>query len=397
MQNDYQNQGLLPDGLGIPPRDQSQTLVISHDTNLKKREVYDHDKFDLDCLQPIQGLQEIKGSWKFKMETVVGTWILFNAVTTIMIILTNFQRGVEMKHRQEFGVAAFNALTGFIIYFPLCYFTLVLLIFNNGFSEMSFYMYLKRGAIIDFPMSSNFKQLLTSVLPMLFIVPTLCYAVITIFTMFRFGGSAGAMAIFLNNLAIGVGYSWYRQQSIEWKFVSLSDFIQAFPDREEKYGNMDEQSLHSAARFLEQATLTESGHNSWTGYMRDFYWRQKNFGPKEKLFHHVFSYALVLTLAGISLAYFLVLGRYDIKSIFINELNPCLHSCVDNIQNTSLYGNATACVGCMCRCMHYMQQKGDSYFEHCPDYATSAQCSADQYAFCPSSVKVCEAIMGDVW
>ena len=339
-------------------------------TPLIKRDVYDHDKFDIDLLQDVQGMNEMKAQWKFKIETIVATWILFNAISTIMVIIENFRKTVPETRRKEFGQVKFDVLTYSIMYFPVIFFLLLWLLFNNAFSEMTFYMYVRRGAIVDYPESSSPRFLFCHIRPMLFIIAFLGYGGTAVFTMLSFKASIGTIAIFLNNLGIGVGLFWYRQQSIEWKFVSISDFIQAFPDRNNSHGNIDEWSLHRASTLMKDFTLTESAAPSYDGYMRNFYWENKNYGTVARILHHFLYWGVILALAGLSFAYFFVLGRFDLRSRWEAEINPCANSCGQAYVNASISNTITAtqCANCVCTCMAAMQARDRSIVDACNDF-----------------------------
>jgi hypothetical protein len=313
---------------------------------------------------------------------------MFNAVSTIMIILTNFQRGVDPKLRSDYGEDNFRAFMGFITYFPLGAFLLAVLLFNNYYSEMTFYMYLKRGCVIDFPASAAVKQLFTSALPLIFIVMTLVYVIICIFAFIKFKATVGVIFIFFNNVCVGIGMSWYRQQSIEGRFVSISNFIQSFPDRDGEYGNMDEQSLHHAATYLKSVTLTEAEQPSYNGYMRQFYWSNKNYPTWQRIFHHLMLFIIIGVMAGACVAYFVVLRGLDLKSVWQNEISPCINVCAATFANvTTLSG--PRCSDCVCRCLNQLSLRDDETLEGCSEYAVVPWC--DTFDICTNLKTTCAA------
>jgi hypothetical protein len=362
----------------------SKIFHIERVAGMSKREIYSHKNFDIDTLRDIEGLREMKYEWQFRMETVMGCWVMFNAVSTIMIILTNFKRGVDPKLRDGYGETNFEAYMDAITYFPLVYFLTLVLLFNNFYSEITFYMYLKRGCIIDFPPSANFKELFKRVLSLLFILTTLGYLIAVIVAFIKFEATIGVILIFVNNLLIGIGAAWYRQQSIEGKFVSISNFIQAFPDRDGEYGNMDEQSLHSASQYLMNLSMTEADEPSYSAYMRQFYWRNKNYSAMWKLWHHFMLLVVIGGLAGLCVAYFIVLRGIDLKSLWNNELNPCINVCAEAVSR-AVGLNATQCADCFCRCFQGLRQRDDTIFDTCSQHAAVASCpigGCPSMAFC---------------
>lgn len=372
---------------GLVRQESTVAMKIEKDTNLMKRDVYPHANFDIDCLQDIPHLQDMKSGWQFKFETLLYTWILFNAVSTIMIILTNFKRQVPPATRAEYA-GSYDSLMDFLIYFPLAYFGLIVLIFNNYYAEMSFYLYMRRGAIIDFPPSAKVKALFTSVVPLVFIIVTLAYAGVVVYAFIKFKATVGVIFIFINNVAIGIGLSWYRQQSIESKFVSISNFIQSFPNRDDVYGDMDEQSLHHAATFLTKLTLTEADTPSWTGYMRNFYWKNKQYPLWQQILHHCMVFIIIGVLIGLCLAYFIILRGLDLKSVWQNEINPCVTSCTTGIAiyNNSIQTPTTLtgwCQRCVCMCLNTLNQRDDDVVGKCGDFGSSHLCDQAGVTLCP--------------
>lgn len=381
--------GGMLDAYAAPPTPNAMGQGDGSDPLLpKRREVWDHANFDLDLLHEIPDIGTMKPGWKFKFETIMGTWILFNSISTLMIITTNMKRAVSVDLLTEYGEEKFEALMGFIIYFPLCFFFLLFLLFNNYFSEMTFYHYLRRGALVDFPASSDAGFLFKNPLPLAFILVTLGYCGVAFYAMIVFRASFGTILIFCNNLLIGIGMFWYRQQSIEWKFISISDFIQAFPDRTNSHGNMDEVSLHRASQLMDHFTLTESHVPSYRGYMRNWWWKNQNYTTHQQIMHHVGMVLLVGGLGGCAFAYFFVLGRLDLESRWNNEINPCIRTCVEGaLRVNSTFFNVTAefCSWCTCACLNNIRMKDDHTLQGCGSYF------AENLEWCPGRSQSCPA------
>jgi hypothetical protein len=372
-------------------QDSHAIMRIEKSASLAKRETALHRNFDIDTLQDIDGLQDMKASWQFRWETILGCWVMFNAVSTIMIILTNFRRAVSPQVKAEFGEASFNGYMDFITYFPLAFFLVAVLLFNNYYSEITFYMYLKRGCIIDFPPSANMRELLKRPLALFFLFILVGYLLAVFVAFVKFHATIGVYLIFANNLFVGIGMSWYRQQSIESKFVSISNFIQSFPDRDDSYGNMDEQSLHQASKYLQNVTLTECESASYSGYMRTFYWENRNYSTLSRIMHHVILLSTIGVMAGLCVAYFVVLRGIDLESLWKNEINPCVNSCIDGISNATGLSPlpALTCATCTCRCMQNLQQRDSDIFGGCSEYWVGYGCGGVKA--CPS-LQACEAM-----
>lgn len=395
--------GYGPDvGAPLMQQDSRPIMRVEKHSELAHREAIPFKNFDIDTLCDIEKFRDPKADWQFKTETAVALWVLFNAISTIMIILTNFRRSVTPADRESFGVDHFNNLFDFITYFPLVYFLLVYLVLNNFYSELTFYMYLKRGAIVDYPESSSAKYLFTHAAPLLFILTVLGYLGAVVYTMFKFKASGGVILIYCNNVAVGVCLSWYRQQSIEGKFVSLSNFIQSFPSRAkdneqatedgEHYGDIDEQSLHSATMYLQKVTLAEGDAPSWTSDMRLFYWRNKNYSTMQKVFHHLFLVLIIGGMAGACVAYFVILRGIDVKSMWQNEVNPCINVCLDTVANFTTVV-ADACRKCTCQCLGALGQRDDDFVNTCGEHFGGVRCSHISNA-CPSFA-TCKAQWGN--
>ncbi len=325
----------------------------------------------------------MKPMWKFKVETFMATWILFNSITTVMIIVDNFRKAVPETTRIAFGYDKFNYLTRTMMYAPLAFFFLLWILFNNAFSETCFYMYIRRGAIIDFPASSSFRYLLTNIRPLFFLLYFIGYLGVSFYTLFALGAKIGTIAIFLNNLVIGVGLFWWRNQSIEWKFVSVSDFIQAFPDRNNAHGNIDEVSLDRASKLLKDFTLTESTRACWSGYMRNWYWRHEGISTCSQILHHILYWGVIFGLAGLCFAYFFLMGRLNVEDQWKTMINPCIVVCTELAANLTTL-TAQGCQRCGCACMRSLQTTDNTVVSSCLDFIAAPLCAAFGNNQCPT-------------
>ena len=224
------------------------------------------------------------------------------------------------------------------------------------------------------------RYLLTHLLPLVFILSVILYIGLTVWVCIRFAAPIGTIAIFLNNMIIGVAMFWYRQQSIEYKFVSISDFIQAFPDRTNSHGNMDEVSLSHAARLMEKLTLTESAEPAYSSYMKEFWWSNKNYTSTARMLHHVGMGLLIVAFAGAAIGYFLFLGRFDLKSRWSSEISPCIYVCTKGSNST-----AAMCQWCACECLAALLYKDPESIAGCPEHLSVPSCKYAGNGGCPAT------------
>lgn len=331
-----------------------------HQTPLIKRDVFDHDKYDIDVLQDTPDLGPMKTDVAFMRDAVLNAYVLFNTVTTIMLVVDNFKRSVSPDLRYQYGEDSFAVIFGLLTYMPLGFLLVVILLFNNFYSERTFYMYLRRCAIIDFPMSYGVGYIMTHIRSILFVLFWLVYFLFGIGVMIKFEAGVGTIFIFSNNLIVGMMLAWYRQQSIESKFISLSDFIQSFPDRNGTLGNIDETSLHRAALFVERLTLTETQEPSYTDYMRLFWWKNKQYSTATMVCHHFSVWFIIFAMSGAAVGYFIFLQGRELKATWLNTVVPCATVCRSAFLNVSYAITPPSivlqCTTCVCRCLSQLDQ-----------------------------------------
>ena len=369
--------------------------VITVPKGLVRRPVLDVRNLDLHDYDKAKGLDRFKRPAQIGAETVIAVLVLFNAVSTLMIINTTFAQAVPASERNAFGSPElFQFLTSMVTYSPLAFLLIVVFMANNAYSELAFYSCLKRWCILDFPASGHRGFILTSGMGIGFLLFFAWYLALSLGTFFVYRASVGVVVIFCNNLLIGVGLAWYRQQSIESKFISVSDFIQAFPDREGEYGNIDEVSLHWAAEFLRGITLAESDTASFRSRMRRHMWRLHGMPESKKVLHHVGVFGTIFILAGICIAYFQILQSVDAKQRWTDRIDPCARACAGAAEraasawavaiNPSTFTSQATCHDCICTCIKSMGYLMKEALADCPEHDPTAD-----IRFCNGPRPVC--------
>ena len=306
------------------------------------RTVGNHEDYDFKILKDkrVEGLkarrpqfvEQILPSY-FRAMVCVQSYLLFNGVITIMSLA------------QAYGVRKqVDPLLVYIAVFtPLVFFLLNVLLFNNYYSERAYYHYLEHNAIIDFPESSVFASWITHPAPVAFLLTFLAYVGFMFYLFGITGGSISEIWVFMSNTVIGVFLFWYRHQGIESSLISLSDYIQSFPNKHKKCGTMDQEVLSDACMTLHDCALIGTRHMCYSGHMRDWWWGPDhlNLGPLKKVLHFA---VLLGIVAGAAFAaiYMLQTASQIQQHNWDAEVKPCVSVCLLKT------GNCTDCLG-LCR------------------------------------------------
>jgi hypothetical protein len=204
---------------------------------------------------------------------------------------------------------------------------MLVLLVNNNYAEQTFYEYLAKGVIIDFPDSGSPRFMITRPRVWIFLVSFVGYVAFAAVVLIKWQASFGTIAIMANNLVVGIGLMWYNHQQIEDKFVSLTTFIQSFPDADGGYDNIDTVSLTSASSFLMDLALAETPEPSYTGLMRRMQWQRSELHCFGKLMRHIGLTAVIVVLMAVCGLYFFFMDSRLEGSRFNNYVNPCVDVC----------------------------------------------------------------------
>jgi hypothetical protein len=281
--------------------------------------VVEHNTFDLKKM-PKSDFELQTQWWQFYLNTFVMMYVLFNGVITLMGLAWGYLKAVT--DGSNTGAVLYIAVYG-----PLVFFLLYFLVFNNFYSEYVYYMYMKRGAVLDFPQSAKPKYWLRSPIPFVFVT------------------FLGAYLIFM---------FWYSQQSIESRFISISNYISCFPPKDGKreYGKIDGSNMSNAGNTLQKATLVKTHAASYSGYMANWYWtKERKWAPWVRALMWFLWLALIFIIAAIALSFFQSdMSDAESKS-WRDMVNPCLEVCRNS--------GRTAC-DCMDACKKAAHQESNS-------------------------------------
>lgn len=340
------------DAISMEGVDRLQPTIEPSAVYSEMREVFDFEEMDLTKRAKVEKLRKMKPDYVFYIDSILNVFVLFNAISTVMIIMTNFRGSVPgpqqtMNGSHQSFVYLFDTLT----YAPLAFFLMIVLFVNNHYSERTFYLYLTHRVIIDFPESAQPLYMIKRPRAVLFLVYLIGYVGLAIFVLISYAADFGTVTIFANNMAVGVGLLWFKAQSIEDKFVSLSTFIQSFPDETGDYDNIDATSLGTASEFLTNLTLAESRDPAYTSLMRLAWWRRENFAAHHRFVRRVAILVLILALAGGCFGSFFVLTNLHKKAAYERDINPCVGACVRVASNATI----DTCALCLRLCLNEMK------------------------------------------
>eukprot|EP00760_Papus_ankaliazontas_P039139 PhM_4_TR9495/c1_g1_i2/m.25924 len=320
-----------------------QTQLMSTNVGVGSRDVFDHDKYSFDLLQENRDFQMPRSDTSFKVAAVAQMYFLFNAVITVMSLAFNFRR----SHNTT------SWMGDVAVYAPLGFFALYYLHFNNYYSEQVYYLYLKHGAIIDFPGTEQYAEWVKRALPLTFLASFFAYMGFMVFYLLKFNCSFNEIYVFLSNLVIGVAMFWYRNQSIEWKFVSLSDFVQSFPDKIGNRRNIDAKSLSSASSTLKDMVLLETRNSCYSGNMRKWYWENKGVEGSRQTMYRLLMVGVMFVAAGIAVAFF----QRSISALEREEWDKMIKPCVVVCKAMSM----NVCGSCLATCRAATQLESNKY------------------------------------
>ena len=301
-----------------------------------QRDVADFDKYAFDLLKekvlkkPVL-FENQTPAYYYKGMVLMNMYLLFNGIITIMTLANQF--GTKNLVDQT--------LLNVATYLPLGFFLMYFLLFDNYFSEQVYYHYLRYGAIVDFPQSNSYGSMFTNARPLLFILAFLGYVFFMLYFFFKNGGQVSDVWVWLSNAIIGVFMFWYRNLSIESRFISLSDYIQSFPDKNNKRGiNIDLTNLNEACKTLQDSVLLDANENCYTGAMRAWWWgpdHERETGIS-KLGHFL---VILLIIVGAVVGSIFMLDSSKSNSAKIEwdtRIKPCVQACL------MVSSNCTTCL-----------------------------------------------------
>ena len=380
----------------------------------KRRDMLNFENFDPALLKKIPGTKEFFPLWMMQLDVAITLLVLFNSITTIMIIIAQFIDRVPNEETVEFGRDNYQILKWTLIIIPLISFLMLVLMVNNYYSRATFYFYLERGAIIDFPESSSPKYIFTHLVPWIFIILFVFFFILVVYMMAKFNATTGQIIIVCTNLVIGVAAMWYKLQSIEDKFITISQFLQKFPDSTGEYNNMDSHSLDLASKAMNNLILLKTEHPCWGNTMRHRWWKEKNWTLEWMIGVNVLIFVAVAILAGVGIGFYYMSVREDEKKRWKTEIAPCVRACQAALSNGEgipidqagkglpvptpqwLQSSCQMCI-CLCTRRFYVRHTIDSLCKSGleaaigtdSEFDSGMQCVGDGYNYCPDTA-VCK-------
>ncbi|CUG63472.1 transmembrane protein, putative [Bodo saltans] len=332
-------------------------------------EVHDHDCFDFNTLKPIPDLSLRWNRAGRVSRQFFSTARYFLSIASLTITTNRAASSVSQSDIDKMGPNVFLTLSYIIQFAPVPFIVVVMQQFNNIFAETVYYKYLTNGAIIDFPETLDRPYLCSHWLPMAFSIPFGIYGLFTICVLIYFKASFSVFVIVISSLAGMLSY-WYSQQGIEDKLISLTEFIQSFPDETGEYGNIDKVNMGSAADSLKSLKLLEGRVPSYDDYWRRSYFKSIFADTKARVGVNVGMRTLICVGIAAVVIYALLLLSLDDNASWQTTVNPCIASCV--YDDSIGYNNVARCSGCVCRCLEQFYIRNCD----CANRLTVANCSA---------------------
>ena len=363
-----------------PVRKDGQITKNRREKKTSTQDVKSVDQWNFDKLKHNPEQDKLQNVWGSRAETLSSSYSLFSAVTTMMITATNVRVETTEETRESLGLDNIEILTGIMTYACLPFFALMAMKWNNYFAERLYYKFLKRGVIVDFPLSDYtvwFKRCEC----LLFIIYCVLFLVYSFTVLILVKAALGHILIFVNNFGIGVGLYWYYQQSIELRFISLTRYIETYKDAEGDYYNIDPCSLHDASKHIDRLQLAECPQPSYTHYMRNQFYRIKGVSSSIQWRNIIMLYFVIGFVAALSIIYVFYLGRIGSGTRWTDKVNPCTRACVLESNGFTVSTNTARCQMCVCRCLSYLRElgaQGDCVSNLVvPGCVANATCAAD--------------------
>lgn len=327
----------------VNPRHTEQFAKLSG-----QHETFDYECFDFRNLKP---MEHFSLRWNRSIRFLIqasATFRFFLAVAALVVIVSQVSSVFPYDDVDELGRGVFMGLSQAIRYMPVPFLLVYMLQFNNAYAEMVYYKYLVRGALIDFPSSGSVRIILRQWIPLLFVLYFTAYLVFSIIVLLMFKVSFAQFLVYISAMSNVLVY-WYQNQGLESRLLSLSEFIQSFPDSTGEYNNMDKHALGLASAALANMTLLEGNHTPYDSFWRRSYFKDVySTAAKRTLIATGFRAAIAAAVVMVVLYAFFSLSS-TAKASWQDLVNPCVTACV--YEDTLNYQNSSRCSGCLCRCL----------------------------------------------
>ena len=189
-------------------------------------------------------------------------------------------------------------------------------------------MFLKRGAVISFPNSQAPAYWTSTPTPYFFVIGFSAYLGYMLWVFGSTGAPFPTYYVFISNIVIQIFLFWMNQQSIEARFVTVSNYIASFKNKAGEREGVDATNLKTATGVLASAHLVVTKDASYTNYMAQWYWdNEKKYETIYKIVIYFLWFGLAIAIAAIALSFF----QNDMLAAeaknWVDMINPCLKVC----------------------------------------------------------------------
>eukprot|EP00759_Apiculatamorpha_spiralis_P005995 PhF_6_TR13539/c0_g1_i2/m.21641 len=317
------------------------------DTSRIEFHVAQQHEFDLNTLEEIKDFQSPKPWYMFVIDLLGQTYVLFNGVITIMGLSWAYLKTVT--DGSNVGYIMYIAVYG-----PLAFLVMIILVFHNFFSEMAYYEYLKRGAMVSFPMSGSPKYWVTMKMPFAFLFILLAYVGFMLWYFGSTGASFPTYYVFLSNIVIGIVLFWVKHQSIDSRFLPLGTYIQCYPNSlGVQQDTIDAANLSKASDSLRHTTLVISEEAPYTNDFTTWFVLFMEWGRWVPWALRIVLIGSIFAVAAIALSLFQSDLQAAEEKSWKDLVNPCISVCY------SVLGNVVNCT-CITLCKRATQQQGNT-------------------------------------
>jgi hypothetical protein len=298
-------------------------ITTNNNNNSRTRE-RDFKTFNVDSQR--EGEYEDKTPrWKYYLTIFLVCYVLFNGVITLMGLAFSYYKTVTDRTARTQGVLYVA------VYAPVGYLFMYYLVFNNYYSEKVYNIYLKRNAIISYPSSGKWEYWVKTPRPLVFVIYTLTYLAF----MMWFFGSTGAdfntYYVFISNILVQIFLFWVSQQTVESRFVSVSNYIASFKNKDGEREGMDEVNLKKSTSSLASAVLVRTTKAAYTSNMAVWYWQhEKDYSKTIRYLIRLLWLGIIIGVIAIAISLFQADILKSTEKMWRDTVNPCLAVCRDD-------------------------------------------------------------------
>jgi hypothetical protein len=306
---------------------------------------------------------------------IVKVITLVLSMAAMMSAATAFIGGIPTARQSQFGGARFTAVTIIMVFGPMLFSPMVLIIYNTYMSEKAFYVLLRRKVLIDFPDSTAVSDLVRNLYPCLFIVVALTYLCFSLWAFIYFGAELGIWIIFFKQFLIEICLFWWEMQTVEDKLVSLPKFIESCDDRKDD-PKIDVYTVERAASLLKsfRPVSTRASYKAFTA-------KYAMKRDKTKYIVRLLIFIVVGGLCGLAYLSYKQDEAAQEKDQWKSAVAPCVEVCFQKIHR-----DASRCSDCVCACTTAVGAQFDSGFCNAvlviPGCDVPAVCSGSNLGSC---------------